>query len=328
MNNKSVVSADGVRRAAERLRGVAMRTPLIENQLLNERIGARVLLKAESLQHCGSFKFRGAYTFISRLGAHDLKRGVIAWSSGNHGQAVARAARLFGVKAVIVMPEDAPLTKRQGVERDGATIVTYDRYKDDREAIAREIAEREGYIIAPSFDHPDIIEGQGTTALEAAEGASRQGLSFDAFVVCCGGGGLTAGCATILKDMTPDADILIVEPEGFDETLASIRTGERQAADVSQHTLCDALATPTPGQLTLEIMRNHVSGGAAVSDQETMAAMRFAFQHLRIILEPGGAVALAALLAKKLEFCGDTVCVTLSGGNVDSSLFREVLREK
>lgn len=318
-------SPAGVRRAAVRLDGLALKTPLLESDVLNERVKGRVLIKAEILQYCGSFKFRGAYNMISQLSEAQKKRGVIAWSSGNHAQGVARAARLFGAPATIVMPEDAPALKVEKVRYYGADIVSYDRYTDDREAIAQTIAEERGLAIAPSYDHVDIIEGQGTLALEAADQASAMGAKIDAFVVPCGGGGLAAGCATILEDVSPETEIHIAEPEGYDETWASIRAGERLKADVSRRTICDAIATPSPGALTFPILQARVCGGASLSESEVGSAMAYAFKYLKLVLEPGGSVALAAVLSGKVKTAGRTVCVTLSGGNVDPPLFSEIL---
>ncbi len=325
VSEENAVSAAGVRRAAARLKGAAVVTPLVESEILNERVGGRVLMKAEVFQHCGSFKFRGAYNVISQLSAEQIKRGVVAWSSGNHAQGVARAAKLFGAPATIVMPADAPAIKAEKVRGYGAEIVAYDRYRDDREAIGRAIAEEHGRYLVPSYDHPGIIEGQGTLALEAAAQAEEIGARFDAFVVCCGGGGLTSGCAIALEEVSPQTDVWIAEPEGFDEAWASIKAGRRLKADVARTTICDALASPSPGALTFPIMQRLVKGGASVAEEEVGAAMAFAFKHLKLVLEPGGAAALAALLAGKIEAKGRTVGLTLSGGNVDAALFARIL---
>ena len=319
------VTAAGVRAAAARLRGEAVVTPLLESDMLNERVKGRVLLKAEVLQHCGSFKFRGAYNRIAQLSADEKRRGVIAWSSGNHAQGVARAARNFGAPATIVMPADAPALKAEKVRYYGGEIITYDRYKDDREVIARPIAEERGLALVPSYDHVDVIEGQGTVALEVAEQAAAMGAAIDAFVVCCGGGGLTAGCATILEEVSPKTEVWIAEPEGYDEAWASIKAGERLKADISRRTICDAIATPSPGVLTFPILRRLVRGGATLAEDEIAAAMAFAFKYLKLVLEPGGAAALAAVLSDKVSARGRTIAVTLSGGNVDPPLFSSIL---
>lgn len=318
-------TAAGVRRAATRLEGKAVVTPLLRSDALDELSGGRILVKAEVLQHCGSFKFRGAYNRISQLTADERRRGVLAWSSGNHAQGVALAARMFDTPATIVMPADAPKLKIEKVRALGAEIVAYDRYSDDREAIGRALAGQRGLALAPSYDHADIIEGQGTLALEAAAQAASMGLAMDAFIVPCGGGGLTAGCAIILQEISPGTAVWIAEPEGFDESWASIRDGVRRRADIKRATICDAIATPTPGELTLAIMRRFVRGGLALSEAEVGRAMVFAFKHLKLVVEPGGAVALAAIVSGKFDAKGRTVGITISGGNVDSPLFAAIL---
>lgn len=319
------VTAAGVRAAAKRIAGAAILTPLLENEWLNERAGGRVLMKAETLQHGGSFKFRGAMNRLAKLTPDERKRGVLAWSSGNHAQGVARAARLFGMRSVILMPKDAPALKVAQVKAYGGEIVFFDRYTEDREAIGRRIAAEEGLALAPSYDHADVIEGQGTLALEAAGQAAATGASFDAFVVCCGGGGMTAGCATILAEVSPKTEIYIAEPEGFDETWASIRAGRRLRADISRKTLCDALATPVPGEITFPIMQRLVRGGFSVSDDEVSWTIAWAFKYLKLVLEPGGAAALAAVCHGKLRAEGRTIGLTLSGGNIDPSLYATIL---
>ena len=311
------VSADGVFAAADRLDGVADRTPLLESPVLNERVGGRVLLKAECLQHFGSFKIRGAFNLMAQLPGDVRQRGIVAWSSGNHAQGVAYAAKLLDCPATIVMPKDAPAMKADNVKTLGATIVPYDRYTEDREAIAREIAAENDLALAPSYDHPHVIEGQGTVALEAFEQAAARGASIDSFIACCGGGGLAAGCATILEAISPETRIYIAEPEHYDETWASIRDGERRRADPAVPTICDAIATPEPGALTLPILTRRVMGGASLSETDVVTAMRFAFDTLKLVVEPGGAVALAAVLTGQVDVAGKTTCVTLSGGNVD-----------
>ena len=315
------ITAEGVRDAAKRLHGVTVRTPLIENLKLNEIARARIFLKAEVLQHYGSFKLRGAYNLLSQLSEDERKNGVLAWSSGNHAQGVAYAAKQLGCPATIVMPADAPSIKANNVRALGAEIITYDRYTENREEMGKRIASERNMVVAPSYDHPNIIEGQGTVALEAIAQAQDVGVDLESFVICCGGGGLTAGCATILEDISAHTEVWIAEPEGYDETWASIRSGERQYADVSKPTVCDAIATPTPGALTLPILQRRVRGGATLSEQDVANAMRFAFEHLKLIVEPGGAVALAAILSGKINSDAKAICVTLSGGNVDRETF-------
>ena len=319
------ITAEGVRAAAKRLAGQAIRTPLIENEFLNQAAGGRVLMKAEVLQHGGSFKIRGAFNLVSKLSPEMRARGIVAWSSGNHAQGVALAARHFGVPATIVMPADAPALKTKNVRAYGAEIVSYDRYSEDREEIARRIARERDMALAPSYDHPDIIEGQGTLGLEVIEDARALGADLDALVICCGGGGLTSGCALIAEAMSPATQIWIAEPEGYDEAWASIEAGERLTADITQRTICDAIATPSLGRLTFPIMQRLVRGGFAVTEKEVGAAMIFAFKHLKLVIEPGGAVALAAVLSGKFNARGKTTALTLSGGNVDPALFASVL---
>ena len=319
------ITADGVRAAARRLAGKIVTTPLIENDRLNEIAGGRVLLKAEMLQRGGSFKLRGAYNLISRLPDDIRARGVVAWSSGNHANGVAIAAAAFGCPAVIIMPSDAPAVKTENVRSLGAEIVFYDRYTDDREAIGIAIAEDRGMTLAPSYDHPDIIEGQGTVALETIEQAA--GVPIDRFAICCGGGGMTAGCATLLQDVSPETDVWIAEPEGFDDAWASVKGGALVSADPANKTLCDAIATPSLGKLTFPILRTHVRGGASVTETEVKYAMAFAFRHLKLVVEPGGAAALAAVISGKIPTRDVVTAVTLSGGNVDPSLFSSILRD-
>ncbi len=320
-----LISAAGVRAAAQRLAGHIVRTPLIENDRLNEIAGGRVLLKAEALQRGGSFKLRGAYNLISQLPPEAQTRGVVAWSSGNHATGVAIAAKAFDCPAVIVMPSDAPAVKVDNVRALDAEIVWYDRYSEDREEIGTAISEERGMTLVPSYDHPDIIEGQGTVALETVEQAGP--ATIDRYVICCGGGGLTAGCSTILEEISPDTEIWIAEPEDFDEAWASVKAGERLTADPAKKTICDAIATPTPGRLTFPILRRRVSGGATVTEHEVRRAMAFGFRRLKLVLEPGGAAALAAVLAGKIPTSGATTAVTLSGGNVDPTLFASILRD-
>jgi threonine dehydratase len=320
-------SAAGVRAAAERIKGAAVVTPLLENATLNERAGGRVLLKAETLQHGGSFKFRGAFNRLSCLTPEERKRGVLAWSSGNHALGIALAARRFSAPAVIVMPSDAPKVKTEQVRALGAEIIFHDRYSEDREEIGRRVAAERGLALAPSYDHVDVIEGQGTLALEAVEQARARGADIEAFVICCGGGGLAAGCALALSEVSPRTEIHIAEPEGYAETWASIKAGARLRNDVTRKTICDAIATPTPGALTFPILQQRVSGGAALTEAEVGAAMAFAFKYLKLVVEPGGVVALAAVLSGKVEARGRTVAVTLSGGNVDMAVYRATLAD-
>ncbi|MFL5335062.1 MAG: threonine/serine dehydratase [Geminicoccaceae bacterium] len=321
MTEELPVGFTAVAAAADRLREVAVLTPLLESPALNELVEGHLLLKAEPLQRTGSFKFRGAYNAISVL----QPRAVVAYSSGNHAQGVALAARLHGIRATIVMPADAPWTKLDGTRALGAEVVTYDRDRDDREAIGRAIAERDGAVLIRPYDDPLIIAGQGTAGLEMAEQAARIGVSLDAALVCCGGGGLVAGCAVALTHLVPGIAVHAVEPEGFEDTSRSLAAGRRLANPAGGRSFCDALLAPIPGEITFAVNARLLAIGLVVTEAEVRAAMRLAFRHLKIVVEPGGAVALAAALAGKLATRGRTIGVVLSGGNVDAGLFGNVL---
>ncbi len=311
--------------AEKRLAGRAVVTPLIESPALNERLGGRVLLKAETLQRTGSFKFRGAFNKISQIPERARARGVIAYSSGNHAQGVAAAARLLGIPATIVMPSDAPAIKIENTRALGAEVVLYDRHREAREEVAgRLLAERRATLVRP-YDDPDVIAGQGTCGLEIARQAEAAGARLDAALVCCGGGGLIAGTATALASLSPGIAIYAVEPEGFDDTTRSLAGGRRVSNDPAARSFCDALLAPTPGELTFAINRRLLAGGLAVSDREVAQAMAYAFRTLKLVVEPGGAVALAALLAGRFDARDKTVAVTLSGGNVDAATFAEAI---
>lgn len=311
-----------VRAAAARLDGSAVRTPSLRSEALDAIAGARLLIKAEPLQRSGSFKFRGACNAVM------VKRpkAVVAFSSGNHAQGVALAARLAGIPATIVMPADAPRVKLDGTRALGAEVITYDRYREARERIGAEIAARTGAVLIRPYDDPDVMAGQGTVGLELAEAASAQALRLDAALVCCGGGGLVAGCATALTDAFPEIEIDAVEPAGFDDTARSLAAGSRLENVPGPATTCDALLANTPGELTFAVNRALLHGGLVVDDGEVFEAMRLAFRHLRLVIEPGGAVALAAALTRKRDWTGRTVGVVVSGGNVDPDLFADVLR--
>jgi threonine dehydratase len=319
------VALGDIEAAAGRLRGKAVRTPLLESPALNEIAGGRVLVKPEGLQRAGAFKFRGAYNRLSQLTASQRQRGVVAFSSGNHAQGVALAARLIGTPALIVMPADAPAVKIEGTRRLGAEIVFYDRGREDREAIARSNAEARKATIVPAYDDLDIIAGQGTVGLEIAEQTRALSLEPDLILGPVGGGGLMAGVSTAIRALSPGSAVWGVEPEGFEDTRLSLAAGERRRAPPHPRSLCDALEAPMPGALTFPLLARNLAGAVAVSDDEVEAAMRCAFFVLKLVVEPGGAAGLAALLAGKIDGRGRTSVVVLSGANVDPSLFARVI---
>ena len=314
--------------AAKRLEGVTVRTPLLQNAELDRVAGGTVLVKPECFQPIGSFKIRGAYNLLGQLTPEQAAKGVVAWSSGNHAQGVALAGKLLGIHAAIVMPEDAPAAKLEATRRLGGEIITYDRYTEDREAIARTLAAERGAEIVPSYEDERIIAGQGTAGLEIAQQAAELGLRIDSLLVCCGGGGLTAGCAIAMHASFPDADIFTVEPENFDDTARSLDGGERVANAPGARSICDALLTDMPGEMTYAIMREHIAAGLTVSDADVRAAMRFAFRNLKLVVEPGGAVGLAAILAGKVATADRTTAIIFSGGNVDAELFASIQTER
>lgn len=320
-----VTPAD-VRDAAERLQGIAVETPLLRSRDLDELAGGQVWIKPESLQGTGSFKIRGAYNMMSRLSREQAARGVVAWSSGNHAQGVAAAGSLLGIHAAIVMPEDAPKSKLENTRRLGGEPILYDRYTGDREAIARKIAAERGAELVPSYDHPDIVAGQGTVGLEIMQQCAARGFAPDQVIIACSGGGLSAGCAVAIRDACPATAVHPVEPEGFDDTARSLAAGRRVANTGGARSICDALQASTPGELTFEINRRLLSDGLVVSDDEVRAAMRFAFRHLKLVIEPGGATPLAAILAGKLPTEDRVSVVVVSGGNVDWELFEAIQR--
>ncbi|WP_312735256.1 threonine/serine dehydratase [Brevundimonas sp.] len=314
-------SYEGVLDAARQIEGVAVRTPLLESPALNAVVGGRVLMKAETLQRAGAFKFRGAYNRISRLNAEERRRGVVAFSSGNHAQGVAAAAALAGTPAIIVMPSDSPRVKVEGVIGFGGEVRTYDRWTESREAIGAAIAAERGAILVPPFDDPFVIEGQGTTALEMLDQADAP---FDQLLCGASGGGLLAGINLVLAERSPDTQVFVVEPEAFDDTARSLAAGERVGHPQGPPSICDALMAPMPGELTWPINRR-LAGALTVSDAEAAEAMRFAFRHLKLVIEPGGAVSLAALLSGKAKARDRVTGIVLSGGNVDPALYAEII---
>ncbi len=316
---------DDVRAAADRLAGRILRTPLLRHRLLDEIAGATVLVKPEPLQRTGSFKLRGATNAALLLDAAARRGGIVTHSSGNHGQACAAAAHMLGMKATVAMPTDAPAIKVAATRRWGAEIIAYDRHGVDRDALAETLAAERGATIIPPFDHAHVIAGQGTVALELIEDAAALGLVPDAVAICTGGGGLTAGCVLALEALVPEAEVWAVEPEGWDDTKRSLEAGRRVANSVTGSPLCDSLLSKQPGALTFPINHRHLAGCAVVSEAEVFRAMRFAFEHLKVVVEPGGAVALAAVLAGKVAGRGGVVGIVVSGGNVDPAVFARAL---
>lgn len=322
-----MITVDEIEAAARRLAGIAIETPLLQSSELDELTGGTVLLKLECLQRVGSFKIRGAYNLLSQLSPEQARCGVVAWSSGNHAQGVAAAGAMLGIQTTIVMPEDAPAAKLENTRRLGGEVITYDRYTGDREAIARKIAAERGAELVPSYDHADIIAGQGTVGLEIAAQSIALGMPVDQVLIPCGGGGLSSGSAIALKARLPDVAVITVEPENYDDTAQSLRSGRRVSVPTTQRSVCDALLVASPGKLPFDIMRQFVDAGLVVSDEEVKSAMRFAFREIKLVVEPGGAAALAAVLAEKIDFEGKTTAVVLSGGNVDLDLFSEIQAE-
>lgn len=318
-------TAADVDAAAARLLGVAVRTPLINAPVLDALVGARVFLKAETLQRTGSFKFRGAYNKISSIPMDKRAGGVVAYSSGNHAQGVAAAAQLLGMRATIVMPRDAPKAKQERTAALGAEIVLYDRDREDRAAIARGIAQQYGATLVPPYDDPMIIAGQGTIGREIVEDLARLDLAPEIVVVGASGGGLAAGISLAVKARVPQAKFYTAEPEGFDDTARSFMSGRRETNTRTSGTICDALMTQTPGELTFPITRELIGEGITASDAEVGRAVAFAFRELKLVVEPGGAIGLAALLAGKVPVAGKIVVGILSGGNVDTAMFDRLI---
>lgn len=319
------ISLSDIEAARERIAGQAVCTPLMHSSHLDEVTGGRVFLKCENLQRTGSFKFRGAYNALSAMGGEQRARGIVAVSSGNHAQGVAEAARLFGVPATIFMPADAPVIKVERVKRSGAVIVPFDRHGDDRDALARARCEETGAVFVRPFDDPFVMAGQGTSGLESAEQLRAEGLSADIGLICCGGGGLCAGVSTAWRAAFPAMDIVAVEPDGFDDTKRSLQSGQRLANAPGGSSICDAILTEIPGALTFPVNLANGVNGLSVSDEDVLAAVAFAFKELKLVVEPGGAVCLAALLAGKIDVKDKIVLAVLSGGNVDPSMITRAL---
>lgn len=321
-----MIDISDIEAAAARARGVVRETPLLSSPAIDAAAGRRVLVKAECLQFTGSFKFRGGWSALSSLTEAERKRGVIAYSSGNHAQGVAHAAELLGAPAVIVMPADAPKLKLENTRGYGAEVVTYDRAGGERreDVGAAIVAERGLHLIKP-YDDARVMAGQGTCGLEIARQAAELGVTEGEVLTCCGGGGLTSGIATALAALAPGFRVRPVEPVGFEDVKRSLEIGTQVRNNGPETGFCDAILTPSPGDLTFPILKAHCGPGLSVSDDQVRAAMRAAFLHLKIVVEPGGAVALAAALFAGDQLEGDSVIVTASGGNVDAGVFAEVI---
>ncbi|HDZ83172.1 MAG TPA: threonine/serine dehydratase [Roseobacter sp.] len=319
------MNIDMIRAAASRLEGHVRRTPLLNSPFLDEIAGRRVWVKPECLQHTGSFKFRGGWSAVSALDPEVRAKGVIAFSSGNHAQGVAYAAKLHGVPSVIIMPADAPRLKIANTRALGAVVVLYDRRNEDRDAIGARLSEDRELTLIKPFDNAQVIAGQGTTGLEIAQQAAEAGIENADVIVCCGGGGLTSGIALALEAEAPSLRVRPAEPEGFNDVARSLQTGQIQRNASGGGSICDAIVTPQPGNLTFPIMQRLCGPGFVVSDNETLQAVAHAFNRLKVVAEPGGAVALAAALFRKDQIDGSDVIVTISGGNVDGDMFARAL---
>ncbi|MEP5151984.1 threonine/serine dehydratase [Planktotalea sp.] len=314
-----------IRAAYARGQGVVRRTPLLSSPFLDEIAGKRVFLKAECLQHTGSFKFRGGWSALSGMDPEVRAKGVIAFSSGNHAQGVTLAAKMHDTSAVIIMPKDAPRVKIENTKALGAEVVLYDRASEDRDAIGAKIANERGLTLVKPYDEPFVIAGQGTCGLEIAEQAAEEGIEHAEVIACCGGGGLTSGIALALEADAPSFKVRPAEPEGFDDAARSLSAGTIKRNAALSGSICDAIVTPQPGDITFPIMNRLCGAGLVVSEGDCLKAMALAFERLRIVIEPGGAVALAAALFHGQEIEADTVIVTASGGNVDKAVFERAL---
>ncbi|MEO0381926.1 MAG: threonine/serine dehydratase [Pseudomonadota bacterium] len=320
------LSLDDIKAAQVRIAGEAVVTPLINNAHLDEVVGGRVFLKCENLQRTGSFKFRGAYNALASMSAEERANGIVAVSSGNHAQGIAEAARMFGVPATIIMPSSAPAIKTERVRRLGAEVVPYDRAVDDRDSFARDLVEETGAEFVPPYDDLRVMAGQGTVGLETVEQLEALGLEADIGLICTGGGGLCAGISTVWRDAFPAMDIVAVEPDGYDDTVRSLVSGQRETNAPGATTICDAIMTDRPGALTFPVNVSNKVRGLAVSDDEVLDAVAFALRELKLVVEAGGAVCLAALLAGKVDLGGQVVLAVLSGGNADPAILARALQ--
>lgn len=318
-------SSEQIEEARQRISTLAVRTPLLESTELNDRLRGRVLIKTETLQRAGSFKFRGALNRMLQLSPSEREGGVIAWSSGNHGLAMSYVASHLGIKATILMPREAPRTKIEGVRANGATVRLYDKTKEVREEIGAQIAAETGAVIVPPYDDPYIMTGQATLGVEIVEQTAEKGATLDAALFSCSGGGLVSGAACGIHVRSPDTHIYSVEPAGFDGMALSLAAGKETRAKADGSSICDALLVPTPGKLTFPVCGRHLAGGLSVDDDAVKQALRFAFAQLKLVVEPGGVAPLAALLAGKLDVAGKTVAILLSGGNTDAEDYAQYI---
>ncbi|MBR1237775.1 threonine/serine dehydratase [Bradyrhizobium sp. AUGA SZCCT0222] len=319
------IGAADIDAAARVVAPFAVRTPLLSFPVLNERVGTKVFLKPEMLQRTGSFKFRGAFNKLASIPQAERGGGVVAFSSGNHAQGVAAAAQILNMQATIVMPKDSPLTKRERTKGYGAEVVLYDRDKEDREAISQDIARKRGATLVRPYDDPFVIAGQGTAGREISEDMAALGLTPDIVVAPASGGGLIAGVATAIKARFPQSTLIVAEPEGYDDHGLSLRAGHREAHHAADRTICDALMAAIPGVMTFSINSKLLAQGVVASDAEVGAAVAYAYRELKLVVEPGGAVGLAALLAGRIDVRGKNVVIVLSGGNVDADLFAKLV---
>jgi threonine dehydratase len=320
-------TVEDVRRAASCLEGKAYKTPLLESPLLNEKLGCRLLVKPETLQRTGSFKFRGAYNKIFHIPVNKRKNGIVAFSSGNHAQGVAAAAKIFGIETQIIMPKDAPAIKVANTRSYGAQVLFYDRFKEDRSIIGEKLVKENGATLVHPYDDSMIVAGQGTVGLEVARQAQAMDANLNAFLAPCGGGGLISGCALALETESPETEIYSAEPVGFEDTALSVAAGERLVGKRDRKSICDALLSPKPGKITYEINARLLKSGLTINDETVIKAMKVAFNYFKLVVEPGGAAALAAVLSEEYKANGKTVAVVLSGGNVDAKVYRKALDE-
>ena len=316
---------DMILAANARLSGKKRITPLLNSPFIDELVGRRTYIKAECLQHSGSFKFRGAFSAISALKSEEQQKGIIAYSSGNHAQGIAMAATMHNIKSTVIMPKDAPKIKIENTRKLGAEVILYDRYNESRETIGEKFQKKFGAVLIKPFDDPNVIAGQGTAGLEITEQAKELGIEEADLLVCCGGGGLTSGIALACSEQAKNFKVHPVEPHGYDDVARSLISGKREKNENNSNSLCDAIVTPSPGILTFPILKNYCHSGLVVSEDEVLKAMKIAFERLKIVIEPGGAVALAAALYHSDLLDSKTIVVVASGGNVDPETFAKAL---